>query len=380
MSDITVHVVSTTAEKKRFIRVTKSLYQDDANWIQPLDIERLEALDPKKNPFFDHAKVQLFIAQRDGVDVGRISATYDHDAQEKWGPDLGYFGHFEADSLDVARALMDTALDWLKTHGVKTVQGPWSLSPKEECGLLVDGFDTPPTFLMPHGKPVYADWLAELGFAKAHDLYAYQLDLNFGFPEKTMRFVDAAKRNSKLTIRPLDKKNYARDVALIVDIVEEAWADNWGFTAFTKAEGDHMASQMKPVLNHENTFFTEYESKPIGFMITIPDINDDIKDFDGKLFPFNIFRLLKRRILSKKLNRVRVPLMGVRKEFQKSRIGACAAYWMIAHSRQFAQANGATWGELGWILDENEGMNAILHQIDSEIYKTYRIFEQKLPE
>ena len=375
---LTIREIKTDKEKKAFIGLTRDLYKNDPNFIQPLDIERLESLDPKKNPFFDHARAGLFVAEQDGRLVGRISASYDDFAQEKWGPDLGYFGCFEAKSKDVADALLNAAKDWLKDQGAKTMQGPWSLSPKEEVGLLIDGFDTPPCFLMPHGKPEYEGWLTGFGLEKAHDVYAYQLDLTKPWPDKTRRIMDLAKKNAKLTLRELDTKRYDAEIALIVDIVTDAWSENWGFTPFTPDEGAHLASSLKFLLKPHRTVFAEYEGEAIGFMITLPDLNADIHDFNGKLFPTNIFKFLSRRILSKKEGRMRVPLMGVRKTMQAGKIGGLAALMMIDYSTVQVKSHGAYWGELGWILDTNEGMNNILVQIGCERYKTYRIFEKAI--
>ncbi len=378
MSDLSIRKVEMKADLKAFIRMTHDHYKADPNWVQPLTFLKLEDLNPKKNPFFDNAEVQLWLAEKEGKTVGRISAQIDKLAQEKWGPDLGYFGLFEADNERTAHALLKTAEDWLKERGMQTMQGPWSLSPKEECGMLVDGFDTPPCFLMPHGKPDYQEWVESYGLNKAHDLIAYELDLLKGFPEKMKRIVTAAKRNKRVILREMDMKNYDRDINHIIDIVSDAWANNWGFTPFTQAEGEHLATSLKLILKPHRTVICEYDGEPVAFMVTIPDLNDDIKDFGGSLFPFNVFKLLSRRILSKKEGRMRVPLMGVKQAFQRRPVGAAMAMWMIDYSTDQVMERGAYWGELGWILDENEGMRSILIDIGCEEYKTYGIFEKTI--
>jgi hypothetical protein len=378
VSDLSIRQVETKADLKAFIRMTHDHYKTDTNWVQPLTFLKLEDLDPKKNPFFDNAEVQLWLAEKDSEIVGRVSAQIDKLAQEKWGPNLGYFGLFEADSERTAHVLLKIAEDWLKERGMQTMQGPWSLSPKEECGMLVEGFSTPPCFLMPHGKPDYKGWVENYGLKKAHDLIAYELDLLKGFPEKMKRIVAAAKRNKRVILREMDMKNYDRDIGYIIDIVSDAWANNWGFTPFTQAEGKHLATSLKLILKPHRTVICEYDSEPVAFMVTIPDLNDDIKDFGGSLFPFNVFKLLSRRILSKKEGRMRVPLMGVKQAFQRRPVGAAMAMWMIDYSTDQVMERGAYWGELGWILDENEGMRSILKDIGCEEYKTYGIFEKTI--
>ncbi len=376
MGDLVVRPVNGKEDLMKFIRVTADIYADDPNWVQPLDLERLESLDPKKNPFFEHAHVVLYLAERNGYPVGRISAQIDEMAQDKWGPNLAHFGYFEAQDKEVAHLLLGAAEACACERGAKRIQGPWSLSSKEECGTLVDGFDTPPAFLMPHGRPDYDAWITEFGFAKAHDLLAYELDLTKGFPEKTKRIVRAAERNKKLVLREANLKNLRDEVKIIVDIVEDAWADNWGFLPFTEREATHLADSLKLILKPHRTVICEVDGEPAAFMITIPDLNHDIRDFGGKLFPFNIFKLLSRRILTRKEGRMRVPLMGVKQKYQRTVSGAAMAYWMIDYSTTNVRERGAYWGELGWILDDNTGMSNILVDIGCEHYKTYRIYEK----
>lgn len=377
MTQVRIRPVLNRQDQKQFIEVTKSIYKDDPNWIQPLTLERLDALNPKKNPYFEHAEVQLWLAERDSEPCGRISAQVDRLAQEKWGPNLAHFGFFEAEDEETAKTLFETAETWAKDRGMTRIQGPWSLSANMEAGTLVDGFDTPPVAMMPHGRPAYEGWLHGLGFDGVKDMWAYELDLNPGFPEQTHRIVNAARRNKRMTIRELDKKHYDRDIAIILDIFNDAWSENWGYVPFTEAEGLHMAKELKPIIRPYRTMICEYNGEPAAFMITIPDIYDVIKDFDGRLFPFGIFKLINRIFLNDS-HRCRVPLMGVRKKFQRSPSGAAMAMWMISDSRDNVFERGATFGELSWILDDNEGMNKILLDIGCKRYKTYRIYEKTI--
>ena len=377
MEQVTLHKVETKQDLKRFIHVTKAIYKEDPNWIQPLTIERMDALNPKKNPYFDHSEVQLWIAVQNGKDVGRISAQIDSLAQEKWGPNLAHFGFFEASNKETAFALLKEAENWAKERGMTRIQGPWSLSANMEAGTLIDGYNTPPVAMMPHGRPDYKKWLAEKGYEKAKDLWAYKLDVLNGFPEQTHRIVKMAKKNKRLTLRELDLKHYDRDIETILSIFNDAWSDNWGYVPFTEAEGKHMAKELKPVIKPHRTIICEVDGEPAAFMVTIPDIYDAIKDLKGALFPFGIFKLLKRLVIDYP-KRVRVPLMGVAQKFQRSPSGAAMAMWMINYSRDNVHSRGTEFGELSWILDDNEGMNKILIDIGCERYKTYRIFEKTL--
>ncbi|MEX0299470.1 MAG: N-acetyltransferase [Kordiimonas sp.] len=377
MGDIIIKAVESKADIKRFVNVTREVYKDDPNWIQPLMLERMDVLQSNKNPYFDHAKVQMWTAQRDGKLVGRISAQIDELAQEKWGPNLGHFGFFESSDEDTAKALIETAKNWLLEQGMVRMQGPWSLNPAEEVGTLVDGFDTPPCFMMPHGRPEYDKWLKNLGFDKAKDMFAYQLDITNPLPERAQRIVGMAKKNEKVTLRPLNMKKFDEELAIIMDIFNEAWGENWGYVRFTEKEAKHAAKALKPVVKPYRTYICEYDGEPVAFMLTIPDVNHKLRDLDGNLNIINAFKLLYRMFNGKE-DRCRVPLMGVRKRFQKKPLGAAMAMWMIDVSKQNVVDRGAYFGELGWILEDNDGMNSILVEIGCEVYKTYRVYEQAI--
>lgn len=374
---ITLHKVETKNDIKDFINVTRTVYAGDPHWIQPLMIERLEAFSPDKNPYFEHADVQMWVAKDGNTLVGRISAQIDHLAQEKWGPNLGHFGCFEATTQDVADALLDAAETWLKNKGMVRMQGPWSLSSAEEVGTLVDGFNTPPCVMMPHGRPEYDDWLKKRGLDKAKDMFAYALDLTIPMPERAVRIVKMAQKNKRVTMRPIDMKRFDEEVAVVLDIYNEAWSGNWGYVPFTPAEVAHGAKSLKPVVKPYRTYICEYDGEPVAFMLTIPDVNHKIRDIDGKLFPFG-WAKLAYRMLNGKEDRCRVPLMGVRKKFQRGPLGAAMSMWMIDVSREHVQDRGAYWGELGWILEDNDGMRSILEEIGCEVYKTYRVYEKQI--
>ena len=377
MSTFTIREIKDNADIKAFVNATRQVYAHDPNWIQPLMIERMDVLRSDKNPYFDHAQVAMWVAEEDGKPVGRISAQIDSLAQAQWGPNLGHFGFYEATTQEVGDALLATAEAWLKARGMVRMQGPWSLSAAEEVGTLVEGFDTPPVFMMPHGKPEYDGWLKGQGFDKAKDMFAYSLDLSVPMPERAMRIVGMAEKNAKVSIRPLNMKDFDNELAIVMDIYNEAWNQNWGYVQFTDKEARHAAASLKPVVKPYRTYICEYDGEPVAFMLTIPDVNHKIRDLDGKLSLTGIAKLLWR-MLNGREDRCRVPLMGVRKRFQKKPLGAAMAMWMIDVSRQHVEKRGAYFGELGWILEDNDGMNSILEEIGCKVYKRYRVYEKKI--
>lgn len=378
MTDITILPVNDKKMLKRFVRVVDLIYKDDPNYIFPITFERMEALSWDKNPYFEHADVQYFLAVQDGKDVGRISAQVDSLIQEKWGPNLGHFGLFEATDGEVAHELFQVAKAWLKERGMTRMQGPWSLSSNEECGLLVDGFQYPPVVMMPHALPDYQKHFEAEGFEKAKDLYAYTRDSSADIPERMQRIVKMTAKNKRTHIREIDMKNFKAELDIIMDIFNEAWSENWGYVKLTEHELQHMAESLKPIVHPKRTMIVEVDGEPAAFMIAIPDINHYLADLKGKLLPFGWAKILYRIFISNYEPRHRVPLMGVKTKFQKSPLGAGMAIWMIHQCQEFVIKRGSKFGELGWILEDNEGMRNMLESIGCIIYKTYRIYEQKI--
>jgi len=376
-SPVRLHPVETRRDLKRFIRMPDRIYADDPNWVRPLMMERLALLDRRKNPYFDHAEVAFWLAERDGATVGRISAQVDRLAEERFGERIGHFGLFESvDDPDVAAALFGAAEDWLRAKGCVRVQGPFNLSINSECGMLVEGFETPPAVMMGHARPYYRALLEGQGYVKAKDLLAFELDLRKTPPQHITRFVNESLERGDVEVRQLDKKKYDEELSIILDIFNDAWANNWGFIPMTPAEAAQMAREIKPLLDPRCVEICRYQGEDAAMFVTLPDFNSMIADFNGSLLPFNWLRLLPR--LGTISQRVRVPLMGVRQIFQNSRAGAAMAMIMIENVRQRCISLGATWGELSWILEDNTRMQNILVKIGCQVYKTYRIFEKPL--
>ncbi|MBB4210656.1 hypothetical protein EV659_102195 [Rhodothalassium salexigens DSM 2132] len=375
---LTLRPVTDRADLRAFIRMPRQVFADDPNWIVPLDLERRDVFDKQRNPYFATAEAQYWIAERGGRPVGRISAQVDELARGAGEPGLGHFGAFDClDDTEAAAALFQAAEDWLRARGTTRVTGPFTLSINEETGLLIDGFDTPPRVMMGHAKPYYARLVETQGYAKVRDIYAYDLDLTPGFPPKVARIVAAGRRNPRLAIRHVNMADLDREIRVVFDIFNKAWAGNWGFVPFNEDQLKHAAKTLKPLIGPERCQIVEYDGRPAAFMITIADVNDWIADLNGSLMPFGWARMVWRLYRSYP-TRVRVPLMGVLPEFQRGALGATMAFMLINDIRDETVKRGARQAELGWILEDNAGMNNMLRQIGCRIYKTYRIYEKAL--
>jgi hypothetical protein len=372
VGEIRILPVNSSAELKRFIRLPARLYCNDPNFVPPLEMERLDALRPGKNPYFEHGEAQFFLAVRDGRDVGRISAQVDSLVNDK---QLGFFGLLAAeDDREVIKALFDAAEGWLRQRGRTRVQGPFSLSINEETGLLIDGFDTPPMVFMPHDPRYMAARVEEQGYAKAKDVIAYLIQVQRGYPEKVMRLVRRSESGG-VTIRHIDLARIEEEFALVMDIFNDAWSGNWGFIPFTKSELTHMARGLKPFLNPKWTAIAEYDGQAVGFAILLPNLNEPIADFNGRLLPFNWLKLMLRL---KRVRSGRVPLMGVRRSFAGGLVGGMVPMVMIHSLLKHAKPTGLERAELSWILEDNRPMRRMIEALDTEAYKTYRIYEKQL--
>jgi hypothetical protein len=370
---ITIELVQTPAQLQRFIRLPTVLYATDKMYIPPLDLERRDAFTVGKNPYFDHAQAQYFLAVRDGRDVGRISAQVDSLVKE---PDLGHFGCIAAqDDAQVFRALLLAAEGWLKQRGKTRVRGPFSLSINEETGLLVEGFDSPPMIFMAHNPAYAAAQIEALGYAKAKDVIAYLIDLSIGFPPRIRKLMSRLKPMG-MTLRPIDMNRYEAEFALVMDIFNDAWSENWGFVPFTDAELTHMGKGLKPLLDPRLTAIVELNGQPMGFGILLPNLNEAIQDFNGKLLPFNWAKLLLR--LKRGTRSGRVPLMGVRRSFASGLATGIVPFLLIDSMHRGALAKGMRHIEMSWILEDNLAMRRIIEELGSVAYKTYRVYEKNL--
>ncbi|BBE35846.1 N-acetyltransferase [Sphingosinicella microcystinivorans] len=378
--EIEIRSVASAADRKTFIDLPWTLYANDPNWVPPLKSEVAGLIGgAKSNPWFEHAEAAFWLAYKDGKPVGRISAQVDQLVLKHMGAGTGQFGMFECiDDADVANALLDTAEAWLKAKGMTRSLGPISLSIWDEPGLLVDGFDLPPTVMMGHHLPHYAPLIEARGYVGVKDLHTYELPIEAGFPPAVGRIVAAAEKSSRIRMRNVDKSRFNEEAALILDILNDAWSDNWGFVPLTPSEVAYVGKKLKPIVFEDLIRICEVDGEPVAFMITLPDVNELTADLDGKLLPFGWAKLLWR-LRAPKVRRMRVPLMGVRKTLQGSRLASFMAFLMIEHIRRAAVTHyDAKQGEIGWILDDNGPMKSIADVIQSKITKTYRVFEKTL--
>lgn len=380
---LNVRPVENKGDRKAFVDLSYRLNGQDPNWIPPLRAEAAELITPGKNPFYEHADQQLYLAERNGELVGRISAHIDHlllgmAPEQGGGPGVGNWGLLEAADGDVATALIEAAETWLRKRGMTSVMAPISCSIWEEPGLLIQGHDHPPTVLMGHHNADYQPWIEALGYRGIKDLLTYELDIGQDFPPLVQRIVTSGERNPRIHIRKVEKHRFEEEAALILGILNDAWSDNWGFVPITPNEVQYTARKIKPIVFEDLIRVAEVDGEPVAFMMTLPDINEFTRDLNGSLFPFGFAKLLWR-LRNPKVRTMRVPLMGVVKRLQATRLASQLAFMMIEYIRRDAVSRyGATRGEIGWILEDNQGMRSIAETIDSRINKVYRIYEKAL--
>ncbi len=382
-AQIVIEPVSGKKGRAEFVDLGRDFSARLPHSVPQIRSEQLELVNPGKDPFFGHARAQLFIARRDGQAVGRISAHIDElalamPAEQGFGPGTGNFGYFDAADEDVAHALLETAEGWLKREGMTRALGPISMSVWEEPGLLVKGQDHSPMIMMGHHPAGYRGWIESAGYTKAKSLLTYDLDVSHDFPPLIQRIVKSGKRNERIRVRQVRKKEWDSEVEIILTILNDAWSRNWGFVPFTPDEIAYAGKKLRPIIHEPLNMIAEVDGKPMAFMLTFPDVNHVLKRIDGKLFPFGWFHLLKW-MRNPTGSGMRVPLMGVMKELHNSRMASQLAFMMISQIRINAAENYASKrGEIGWILDDNEGMKAIADAIESTVNREYWVFEKGL--
>lgn len=373
---IRIEPVSDRRQLDRFIRLPWALYGPDPNWIPPLLFELNQRLS-KKNPFFEHARWQAWTAWRGDRIVGRISAQIDSLYQERYDDAAGYFGMLEAvDDRDVFGALFGAAESWLRHHGMREVRGPFNLSINEECGLLVDGFDTPPCIMMGHARPYYAQQVDAAGYAKARDLLAYRIAPDFEAPAVMRKLAERAIKTS-VSIRPLRRKQLKGELEILRSIFNDAWSSNWGFVPFTEAEFKDIGEMLTLLVDDDFVQIAEMNGEPVAFIVALPNVNAAIRDLNGRLLPFGWAKLLWR-LKVRFPTSARVPLMGVRQAHQQTRMGPTLAFLVIDAVRQALIRRGVTEVELSWILENNDGMRNIIETIGGVAYKRYRLYRKML--
>lgn len=364
--------------RKAFVDLAWEVYKDDPAWIPPLKDEVHGLLNPKKNPWFGHARAQYWLALRGEKVVGRISSQVDDLVLQHMGPGTGQWGMFEALDAEAASELIKIAEFWLRQQEMTRALGPFSLSIWDEPGLEIEGFAEPPTAMMGHHRPEYRAWIEAAGYEKAKDLVTYSLDITNWEDPLISRLIAAGERNPRIRIRTVDKSRFDEEARLILNLLNDAWSNNWGYVPLTEAEIAYAGKKLKPIIFEELVRIAEVDGEPVAFMLTIPDINELMKDLNGELYPFNWIKLLWR-LRKPRTRRLRVPLMGVAKKLHGSRLASQLAFMMIEFTRRDAVSKfGATDGEFGWILEDNKGMLSIAQLPGAVINHRYRIYEKAL--
>ncbi len=378
--DLTIVPVEGRALWRTFHHLPYKLYKDDPNWVPPLLLERQMHFDPKHNPFFQHAKAGFWLALRDGEPVGRITAQIDALHLKQHNDATGHFGFIEGvDDKGVFEALLGTAEQWLRAECMQRSVGPVSFAMWDEPGLLVDGFDRPPNVLMGHALPYYERRITGAGYTQVQDLLAYEYPIQKPFAENVQRLIQRAQEKHSFVFRPLrmDKKNFPSEIELIRDMMNDAWSENWGFVPMTSAEIEDIAMLFKFFLKPDAVVIAEYDGEPAGFGMMIPNLNEAIRDLNGRLLPFGFIKMLWRMKVSG-VHSGRLALMGMRRKWWSSPAGAIIALLIVQNAKTSNFARLGVHAELSWILDSNERIKRVLALFGATITKRYRIYEKAL--
>lgn len=359
-----------------FLDVVDYIYRDDPHYVRPLDVE-LKGRLSKKNPFFDHAEGRIFTAHRNGFCVGRISAQIDHEHLRRHQDDAGFFGFLDTiDDQEVASQLLDRAGNWLSDRGMKRMRGPFSLSINDESGCLVDGFDSPPMILMPHHRPYQGGLIEGAGLARVKTLYAWRYEVG-NVKRRVSEAHDELATRPEVTARHVNPANVEGDSRIIMDIYNDAWADHWGFVPFTQSELKRFAKDLKLILVPELTQIAFVNGEPAAVAIAVPNVNEVIFDFKGRLFPTGFAKLLYR-LKVQRPQTARLIILGIRKKFRAKREYAGLSVYLYAKLNDAGQKLGIRWGELGWTDEDNGPVNAAIKMMGGRVYKRYAIFEREL--
>ncbi|MBT8048560.1 MAG: N-acetyltransferase [Xanthomonadales bacterium] len=374
--DVEIREVLNARDLKAFIAVPWSIYRTDQNWVPPLKIERKEAFSGK-NPYFLHARWKAWIAYRGGEPVGRISAQIDDLYLQRHDPHTGFFGLLEApDDPAVFAALFEAAETWLRSEGMRSVLGPFNLSINQEIGCLVEGFDSPPYVMMGHAPVYYGPAIEARGYGSEQDVLAYELSKeDFKLPATVQKLL--GRLSDKMHLRQVDRKNIAAELEILRDIFNDAWSENWGFVPFTSDEFQAVGKEMFMIVPPEFTLIAETDGKPAAFIVLIPNLNEAIADLNGKLFPFGWAKLLWR-LKVRAPETGRIALMGVRKEYQHTRLGPALAFLVMGALYKPAVELKMEKVEMSWILEQNQAMRNIIEKVGGVITKRYRMYRKEM--
>jgi len=372
---LVVRPVMSYREMSDFIEVPWHVYVDDPMWVPPLRLERRFHFS-KYNPFLLHAEWQAWVAYRDNKPVGRISAQIDALHRERYGDDTGHFGLLECvDDVDVFEALVLHAESWLAARQARRITGPFNLSINQECGILVDGFESPPVVMMPHSARWYPRLLEEQEYRPVKDMLAYWIKTDFEPPRVMQQLM---KRHAgRVHVRTINRKQFAAEMEILRDIFNDAWSENWGFVPFTREEFAELGNSLKYLVDDEYIQIAEVNGHPAAFMVALPNLNEVFAELNGSLFPLGWYKLIKK-LRNHEIRTARIPLMGVRRQYHNTTLGMALACMVIDAPRQIGIEQGFEGVELSWILEDNKSMRGILDNLGSKEYKRYRIFGKTL--
>jgi hypothetical protein len=374
-TSVALKVMTEPGQLRQFLALPHRLYADDPAWVAPLNFEQRQRFSPA-NHFFDHARWRGWVAYHGDRPVGRITAQIDELHLRQHGDGAGYFGMLEGDDDPaVFSALFEAAESWLRGEGMCCVRGPFNLHINEEVGLLVDGFSTPPFVLMGHARPYYGPAVEAQGYRGVRDLLAYHIRPDFEAPRVMTRL--AERVSNRVRVRAVRRKALTEDAAVMREIFNDAWQNNWGFVPLAATEWEDTVRTLAKLMPDDYIQIAEYDGEPVAFIVALPNLNEATRDLNGKLLPFGWAKLLWR-LKVRHPRTARIPLMGVRQSFQHSRLGPTLAFMVIDAVRKQMHARGVTNVEMGWILEDNAGMRNIIETIGGQAYKRYRVYEKQL--
>jgi GNAT superfamily N-acetyltransferase len=356
---------------KRFIKYPFVRYRDDPHWVPPLLISEREKFNPKKNPFYEHARVDLFLAERAGEIVGRVAAIDDDNHNRTHGDNLIFFGFFEANDEAAAETLLARVEEWGRALGRNAVRGPANPSMNDGAGFQIDAFDTDPYVMMPYNPPDYPRYVEAAGYHKVKDLYAWLFERDQELGEKIGRLAKRVRARYNPVVRPVDMKRFDEELAVVKNLYNEAWEENWGFVRYTEAEFDHLASELKHVVDPDLARFVELEGQVAGMAICLPDVNQVLKRTRGRLLPFGIIALLRRK---KIIDQLRLAILGLMPEYRSKGLETVLVDELYKH----AMSKGYQRCECSWVLEDNRAMNRALEASGARLYKTYRLYQKEI--
>lgn len=376
-TNIEIRPISGRREIGKWLTVPSIVFAGDPSWIPPLNLVERQRIDPRHNPFFTFGNAAFFVALRDGRPVGRISAQINRRHLAHHKDATGHFGFFNSvDETQVASALVEAAAGWLRSRGLRRMVGPFNLSINEDAGLLVSGFDSPPAILSSHARAWEGAQLERCGLRKAVDLLAYRMRPSTA-PQRIWRLAALARNSSRVRIRPFEMSRYAEDVATIFDIFNDAWSDNWDFVPVSDAEIAAMVRETRPFMQGKFGRIAEIDGVPAAMIVVLPDINNAIASFKGRLLPFNWARLLFT-IKRDRWRTARIPLLGIRKAHRGTPLSAAILSLLVADMVELGRAYDLDWVEFSWIIETNHQMVALAELAAGPPCKRYRLFEALL--